>query len=56
MVTEEEIEDFLSNIPDIPKISFEAVDGGPITEQEIHSAISKLHVGKAPGWADGIIL
>ncbi len=52
IVTEEDIKVFFSNIPDIPKITFEAVDGGPIIEQEIHSTIGKLCVGKAPGYQD----
>ncbi len=50
-VGQDEINQFLSGIEDLPKISYgEAIKMiGDITEQEVLSAIGKLKSGKAPG-------
>ncbi len=52
---EDEILNFLHNIPEIPKITPAEVNvmGKPITKDEVLQAIGKLKMGKAPGrWFD----
>ena len=48
-----EMSAFLADIPNIPKIAPEEIDGGEIKEEEVLAAIDKLNIGKAPG-SDGL--
>ncbi len=52
--TESEMEDFLKNIPSLPRITFDlSAHTGPITSKEVGNAIKILCLGKTPG-CDGL--